>query len=153
MVTQMGMSDLLGNVDLNTDYNMLSSDTKALIEHEVRRLVEEGHKRAMKMLTERRGELDIIAKALVEYEVLDLEEMQKVLRGEKLQKLGSLAGVPMTLPGIGVGLPGLSGPGTGAAGTGVSAGTAVGTGTAGGKGEGGEGRGGGPGRMAGRGCD
>lgn len=75
----------------------------------------------MKMLIERRADLDIIAKALVEYEVLDLEEMQKVLRGEKLSKLGAgaggLGGVPLQLPGISVGLPGLSGP-AGAAGKG-----------------------------------
>lgn len=139
MVTQMGMSDLLGNVDLNTDYNMLSSDTKAQIEHEVRRLVEEGHTRAMKMLTERRKDLEIIAKALVEYEVLDLEEMQKVLRGEKLKKLGAgpMDGVPITLPGLSVGLPGLSGPGGAGVGTGAGKGVGVG------KGEGDEGGGGG----------
>ena len=109
MVTQMGMSDKLGNVDLNTDYNMLSSDTKAQIEHEVRRLVEEGRERAMKMLTERRKDLDIIAKALVEYEVLNLEEMEKVLRGEKLQKLSSIPAMPIKLPGLSVGLPGMGG--------------------------------------------
>ena len=133
MVTQMGMSDLLGNVDLSTDYNMLSSDTKAQIEHEVRRLVDEGHKRALKMLTERRAELDIIANALVEYEVLDLAEMQKVLRGEKLHKLSAVPGVPIKLPGLSVGLPGLSGP-TAAGGKGAGAGTGVGKGV--GKGEG-----------------
>ncbi|KAA6411143.1 MAG: intermembrane space AAA protease IAP-1 [Lasallia pustulata] len=137
MVTEMGFSDVLGNVDLSSDYHSLSSDTKAKIEHEVRRLVDEGHQRAMKMLVERRAELDIIAKALVEYEVLDLEEMQKLLRGEKLNKLSSVPNVPLKLPGLSVGLPGLSGP--------TGAGASVG------KGRGG--RGAGRARMAGRSYD
>lgn len=145
MVTQMGMSDLLGNVDLSTDYAHLSSETKSLIEHEVRRLVEEGHQRAMKMLVERRSDLDIIAKALVEYEVLSLEEMQKVLRGEKLSKLSAsgegLGGVPIKLPGISVGLPGLSGPG--AVGTAKGKGKGVGVG----KGEGDQGGSGGGAKL------
>ena len=112
MVTQMGFSDALGNVDLNTDYRTLSSETKQKIEHEVRRLVEEGRERATKLLTSKRKELDIIANALVEYEVLNLEEMQKVLRGEKLQKLKALPGMPIKIPeialppGIGGGIPG-----------------------------------------------
>lgn len=86
MVTQMGMSDTLGNIDLYTDYSQLSSQTKTQIEREVRRLVEEGRQRAIKLLTEKRSELDIIAKALVEYEVLNLDEMNRVLKGEKLQR-------------------------------------------------------------------
>ena len=100
MVTRMGFSDTLGNVDLNTDYNSLSSETKQQIEHEVRRLVEEGRERATKLLTEKRKELDIIANALVEYEVLTLEEMQKVLRGEKLQKVSALPNIPIKMPDL-----------------------------------------------------
>ena len=117
MVTQCGFSDILGNVDLNSDYNSLSSETKQKIEHEVRRLIEEGRERATKLLSSKRKELDIIANALVEYEVLSLEEMQKVLRGEKLQKIKALPGIPIKMPdlvlppGMGGGVPGA---GTGA---------------------------------------
>ena len=120
MVTQLGMSDALGNVDLNTDYRSLSSETKQKIEHEVRRLVEEGRERATKLLTERRKDLEKIANALVEYEVLNLEEMQKVLRGEKLQKVSALPNIPIKLPELvlppgigGGGPPGLGGPPSG----------------------------------------
>nr|POE74667.1 mitochondrial inner membrane i-aaa protease supercomplex subunit yme1 [Quercus suber] len=84
MAAQAGMSDKLGNVDLATDYKNLSSQTKQDIESEVRRLVEEGRDRAMKLLTERRTELDRLATALVEYETLDRDEMERVVRGEKL---------------------------------------------------------------------
>jgi len=84
MVTQMGMSDKLGNVDLHSDYNRLSSETKQTIENEVRRILEEGKERARTLLVSRRKELELLANALVEYESLGKEEMEKVVRGEKL---------------------------------------------------------------------
>ncbi|KAK5174011.1 i-AAA protease yme1 [Saxophila tyrrhenica] len=84
MVTRAGMSDLLGNVDLDTDYARLSPETKRSIEAEVRRLVEDGRDRATKLLTTNREGLDRLAKALVEYETLGKEEMEKIVRGEKL---------------------------------------------------------------------
>ena len=84
MVTQAGMSETLGNIDLSSDYARLSSETKQQIEHEVRRLVEEGRERAWKLLTTNRAGLDRLAMALVEYETLSKEEMEKVVRGEKL---------------------------------------------------------------------
>ncbi|KAL8908043.1 MAG: hypothetical protein Q9207_001022 [Kuettlingeria erythrocarpa] len=100
MVTQCGMSDALGNIDLATNYDLISPETKSKIEVEVRRLVEEGRERATKVLTENKKELDIIAKALMEYEVLNLEEVGKVLKGEKLPKLTSQPTVPLKLPDL-----------------------------------------------------
>ncbi|MCJ1414249.1 ATP-dependent zinc metalloprotease FTSH 4, mitochondrial [Xylographa parallela] len=108
MVTQLGFSDLLGDVDLDTHYSQLSSETKQKIEREVQRLVDDGRKRATKLLTEKRKELDILAHALVEYEVLNLDEIQRVLKGEKLQKVGALASVPIKVPELGL-PPGLGG--------------------------------------------
>lgn len=84
MVAQAGMSDLLGNIDLASDYDRLSSATKQRIEQEVRRLVEEGRERAMKLLTSNREGLERLAKALVEYETLTKDEIERVVRGEKL---------------------------------------------------------------------
>ena len=99
MVTQMGMSDKIGNVDLNTDYSRLSAETRQLIDREVRRLIDEGRDRATKLLTDKRKDLDILAKALVEYETLNKEEIERVLRGEKLpEKLKSNPHVPIKLP-------------------------------------------------------
>lgn len=92
------MSDDLGNMDFATNYNRISSETKRKIESEVRRLIEEGRARATKLLTDNRKELDIIAKALMEYEVLSLEEVDKVLKGEQLPKLTSKPSVPIKLP-------------------------------------------------------
>lgn len=114
----MGMSEKLGNVDLADGYEHLSSQTKQQIEAEVRRIIEEARQRATTLLTEHRKDLDTLAKALVEYEVLSLDEMQRVLKGEKLQKMKSLAKMPMKLPEI-VLPPGMGGGGTAAGGPGV----------------------------------
>lgn len=84
MVTQAGMSDAIGNIDLSSDYARLSGETKKQIENEVRRLVEEGRERALALLTKNREGLDRLAHALVDYETLNKEEMEKVVRGEKL---------------------------------------------------------------------
>ncbi|KAF3393570.1 Mitochondrial inner membrane i-AAA protease supercomplex subunit YME1 [Talaromyces pinophilus] len=98
LVTQFGYSKKLGNVDLSTNYDKLSSETKQEIEAEIRRLVEEGRSRAAKILTEKRKELELLTKALLEYETLTKEEMEKVLRGEKLDKMQSTPSAPLKLP-------------------------------------------------------
>lgn len=85
MVTKYGMSDLLGDVDLDSNHNRLSSETKRIIESEVRRTIEEGRVRATKLLESKKKELHLLAKALVDYETLDKEEAFKVIRGEKLE--------------------------------------------------------------------
>ncbi|KAF7856908.1 hypothetical protein EAF04_009669 [Stromatinia cepivora] len=85
MVTRFGMSPELGNVDLMTNYEQLSAGTKLLVESEVRRVIEEARLRAVKLIESKRKELDLLAKALVDYETLDREEAFKVIRGEKLE--------------------------------------------------------------------
>lgn len=102
MVTQAGMSDLLGNIDLSSNYARLSTDTKQKIEGEVRRIIEAGKDRATKLLTEKRVELDRLAAALVEYETLDKAEMEKVIRGEPLpaNKLKTSPDTPIKLPSV-----------------------------------------------------
>jgi ATP-dependent metalloprotease len=99
MVTRLGMSDKLGNVDLNSEYERLSSETRQLIDREIRRIVEEARVRATKVLTERRKDLDAIAQALMEYETLNRDEIDKILRGEKLpDKFKSDPAAPIKLP-------------------------------------------------------
>ncbi|KAL5336783.1 P-loop containing nucleoside triphosphate hydrolase protein [Aspergillus crustosus] len=98
LVTRFGYSKKLGNVDLTVNYDSLSSETKQEIEAEVRRLVEEARQRAVNILTERRHELELLTNALVEYETLTKEEMEKVLKGEKLDKLTLPKETPLKLP-------------------------------------------------------
>ncbi|KAJ5202656.1 ATPase AAA-type core [Penicillium cf. viridicatum] len=98
LITRFGYSKKLGNVDLSTNYDSLSSETKQEIEGEVRRLVEEARDRATNILTEKRKELELLTKALIEYETLTKEEMEQVLKGEKINKLSSSPTAPLKLP-------------------------------------------------------
>ena len=112
MITQAGMSPTLGNIDLASDYDHLSGETKKKIETEVRQTVELGRQRAMEILDAHRKELDMVANALVEYETLSLDEMKKVLKGEKLPKLTSFKQTGIKLPEIKL-PPGIGGMSTG----------------------------------------
>ena len=117
MVTQFGMSETLGNMDLLYLYEHLSSETKQKIEEEVRHILKESYERVRVVLTERRKELDLLANALTKYEVLDADEVRRVIKGETLPKLTADPNRPIKQPelkmptGLG-GLPpsGLGGP-------------------------------------------
>lgn len=64
----------------------------------MRRLVEEARVRASKILSEKRKELELLTRALIEYETLTKDEMEKVLKGEKLDKMVSAPSAPLKLP-------------------------------------------------------
>ena len=76
---------------------------KAQIDSEVRRVLSESYEETRRILTSRRKDLDTLAKALVQYETLSRAEVDKVLRGEKLDKT-SAPEVDMPV-GMGPGTP------------------------------------------------
>ncbi|KAI5481691.1 hypothetical protein MNV49_002917 [Pseudohyphozyma bogoriensis] len=86
MVRRFGFSDVIGPVSHTDDADNVSPQTQAAIEGEIRGLVEGAQTRAMALLRSKKVELDRLARALVEHETLDLEEVQKVIKGEKLTK-------------------------------------------------------------------
>lgn len=100
------MSDKLGNVDLASNHNELSAGTRESIESEVRRLIDEGKERAMALLLSKRKELDLLAKALVQYETLDAKEAFKVIKGEKLEGKLIMPSGPLKAPEPGTPLSG-----------------------------------------------
>ena len=87
LITQCGYSKKLGNVDLSSEYERLSSETKQEVEREVRELVEGARERADKVLGDHKKELELLKDALLEFETLDKEEILRVLKGEKLKKI------------------------------------------------------------------
>ena len=100
MVTAYGMSEALGQANLANHYDQLSSETRQKIEGEVRRILDDSRQRVTKLLVERRADLDTLAKGLMDYETLSVDEVQKVLKGEKLPKMISTASMPLKLPEI-----------------------------------------------------
>jgi cell division protease FtsH len=95
MVTRWGLSDELGTVSYgeNQDEVFLgmsvsrtqnaSEATVQKIDSEIRRLVEEGYNEATKILTEKRADLEALAKGLLEFETLSGDEIQDLLNGKK----------------------------------------------------------------------
>ncbi len=98
MVTRWGYSDVLGlvaygegNDEVFLGMQMgrqqhISGDTAKKIDAEVKRLVEDGYNEAKRILTEKAEEHKRLAEALLEYESLNGEEINKVMRGEKLDR-------------------------------------------------------------------
>jgi len=90
MVTQWGLSEKIGMIDYGDDHTnpyqvkQISSDTANVIEDEVRGLVDEGYKKAMKVLKDNLGDLHKIAKALLEYELLSGDEIKDIIAGNPI---------------------------------------------------------------------
>jgi cell division protease FtsH len=62
-----------------------SEYTAQEIDKEVRQIVEEAEQKATELLSANLDKLHLLAKALLEKEILDGEEIDKILRGEKLE--------------------------------------------------------------------
>jgi cell division protease FtsH len=60
-----------------------SEATQQLVDREVRRLVEEAHQEALRLLSENRDRLDGLASALLEHETLDEDEAYAAARIER----------------------------------------------------------------------
>jgi cell division protease FtsH len=77
-----------------------SDKTAEVIDELMRHLVEEQIARSRKILTEHREQLDRLAHALVEHELLDREEIMKVIHGDTLQSVKKTRSLfPGTSPG------------------------------------------------------
>ena len=95
MVTLYGMSDLgpikynsaSQNVFLGRDYNSpnnVSGQVAFEIDQEVRKIVNQCHDKAMEIIGSHKDELIRIAEALMEYETLTSEQIQRVVKGEDI---------------------------------------------------------------------
>jgi len=96
MVTEFGFSDKLGPLRYSeneeevflghsvTQRKNMSDATAKLIDEEIRRVVEDGERKARQILTEHMDELHALAKGLLEFETLSADEIRRVIRGEKI---------------------------------------------------------------------
>lgn len=96
MVTEWGMSEKLGMVSYDGGgqdgmfgYGQTKSVSEATaqeIDDEMRRFIDHAYSEAKRILTERREDLERLAQGLLEYETLSGDEIQMVLRGEKITR-------------------------------------------------------------------
>ncbi len=97
MVTRWGLSDKVGTVDYGADESMkqymptkeFSEDTTRIIDEEVKRIVEEALKKAREILTNKKDDLEKLARALLEYETLAGDEIKDLLAGKEIRKNSS----------------------------------------------------------------
>jgi cell division protease FtsH len=94
MVMRYGMSDKLGPRVLGRNHNMpflgrdmgaepdYSEEIAREIDDEIRRIIEEGHELAMRVLREHMDDLHRLSQILIERETIDKDQFQRLLAGE-----------------------------------------------------------------------
>jgi len=120
MVTQWGMSDRLGMVQYGDDDEFVflgrevarakvySESTAQDIDTEVKRIIDEAYKTAKDLISANLDKLELIAKSLLEYETLDGQQVEEIVRTGKFTPpppapqveptLGAPAGTPLPEP-------------------------------------------------------
>jgi cell division protease FtsH len=90
MVAKWGLSDKLGplmydeeNEDMFSGGPKVSGETAKLIDQEVRSIVDECYSRATKLLIDNRDKLDMMAEALMDYETIDRNQIDQIMKGQK----------------------------------------------------------------------
>ena len=98
MVTEWGMSDLLGPIRYSENSNEvflgrsvtqnqnMSEETARLVDTEIKRLVTDGYNEAKKILQTHKKDWEKVALALMEYETLTGDEIKDVISGKIVDK-------------------------------------------------------------------
>ncbi|HEX5209486.1 MAG TPA: ATP-dependent zinc metalloprotease FtsH [Steroidobacteraceae bacterium] len=109
MITQYGMSERLGQVTFDSRRagaflpveeapvpRSYSEETAKLIDEDIASLIRDAHMRVRRTLTEKRPALDVLARELLEHEVLDRAALEEVLRSPAPVRLKE-PGIPHTV--------------------------------------------------------
>ncbi len=96
MVTEWGFSEKLGPLLYSdneeevflghsvTQRKNVSDATAAIIDQEIRRIIDQGERGAREILTSHLDELHAVAKGLLEYETLSADEMRRIIQGQPI---------------------------------------------------------------------
>ncbi len=104
MITVYGMNDKVGNISYydpsaeNTFTKPYSEETGKLIDEEVRKVIENAYIRTKELLSEKRSDVEKLAKALLEKEVLHQSDVEELIGkrpfGEKKPLMDDAVGAP-----------------------------------------------------------
>ncbi len=98
MITEWGMSDRLGFVFYGEDDQKMSflgdvgggrdysDETARVIDEEVKKLIDALYEETRQLVNDNRDKVEAIAKALVKYETLDTNDVDRLMRGENLTR-------------------------------------------------------------------
>ncbi|GAA4332630.1 ATP-dependent zinc metalloprotease FtsH [Pigmentiphaga soli] len=117
MVTRYGMTDSLGpmvyaenegEVFLGrsiTKTTQVSEATMQKVDGEIRRIIDEQYAAARKILEDNRDKVEVMAKALLEWETIDADQIDDIIAGRpprppKTPESGSSPNTPPTTPGV-----------------------------------------------------
>lgn len=100
MVMEFGMSELgpinfgphLDVTEWGKQYmeqNTISQDMQGKIDHEVKKLIDEGYRKAQEILKKNKKKLDLIAAELVKKETLESEEFEMLMGGAKVRTVAN----------------------------------------------------------------
>ncbi|KAJ3122771.1 AAA ATPase afg3 [Nowakowskiella sp. JEL0407] len=94
-VTTYGMSKAIGNIsygrqdDKESFTKPYSEETGRMIDEEVRRIIKEAYEKTVKLLTEKKGDIEKVAKLLLEKEVIGREDMETLLGARQHPETGT----------------------------------------------------------------
>lgn len=93
IVSVYGMNDKIGNISFydskQTDYSFnkpYSEDTAKIIDQEVKKLVEEAYQRTKKLLTDKKEQLEILAKELLDKEIIFQSDLENLIGKRPFEK-------------------------------------------------------------------
>ena len=98
MVTEWGMSEKVGPISYGSDKEVFigrdmashvsySEETAAIIDEEIRKIVDDGLQKARKLLKDNRSLLDNMARLLVERETIFTEEVDMIMQGKSVEEI------------------------------------------------------------------
>jgi cell division protease FtsH len=97
MITEWGMNDRLGFVFYGEDENKMSgfdfggtkeysNETAKAIDEEVKKLIDALYEETRNLLEGNKDRIEAVAKALIKYETLDSNDIDRIMRGDNLTK-------------------------------------------------------------------
>ena len=107
MITVYGMNDKIGNISYydpnqeNTFTKPFSEETGKIIDHEVRKLIEVAYVRTKELLTEKKGDVEKLAKELLRKEVLFKSDVETLIGKRPFEERKTLD-VPEIIEHVGV---------------------------------------------------
>ncbi len=113
MVTEWGMSDALGPMTYSenegevflgrsvTTHQAISDETMMKVDKEIRRIIDEQYHLARKLLEDNRDKVEVMAKALLEWETIDAEQINDIMEGKPPRAPKPVAAKPATPPDAG----------------------------------------------------
>ncbi|HEY9051665.1 MAG TPA: ATP-dependent zinc metalloprotease FtsH, partial [Gammaproteobacteria bacterium] len=95
MVTKWGLSEKLGPLTYSEDegevflgrsvtkHKNMADDTARVIDEEIRDFIDRNYERSLKILTEKLDILHLMAKALIKYETIDVDQINQIMDGQE----------------------------------------------------------------------